>query len=181
MSAHRVYPASRARSLVSGRRLLHNPERILAGLVRPGDRAADIGCGPGYFLPTLGRAAGPEGEVLAVDLQDGMLDEARSRVAGLAQVARYRFVRAAPDHLGLDVPLDFSLVFAVAHETPDRAALFAEIARWTKPGGSCLFVEPVFVPGREFGESLASALRAGFALRSRPRVALSRAVLLERV
>jgi hypothetical protein len=69
----------------------------------------------------------------------------------------------------------------VAHETPDPAALFAEIAAWTKPGGSCLFVEPVFVSAREFGESLAAALSAGFALRSRPRIALSRAVLLDRV
>jgi len=181
VKGHRVYPASRGRSLLAFRGLLHNPERILAGLVRPGDRAADIGCGPGHFLPALGRAAGPNGEVFAVDLQEGMLEQARSRVAGLAQVARYRFVKAAPGSLGLAARLDFSLVFAVAHETPDPAALFAELARWTEAGGTCLFAEPLFVPEREFGESLAAALRAGFAERSRPRIALSRAILLERV
>jgi ubiquinone/menaquinone biosynthesis C-methylase UbiE len=181
VNGHRVYPASRGRSLLAFRGLLHDPERILAGLVRSGDRAADIGCGPGHFLPALGRAAGPDGEVLAVDLQDGMLERARSRVAGLGQVARYRFVKAARDAFGLDVMLDFSLVFAVAHETPDQAALFRELARWTKPGGTCLFVEPLHVSSREFGESMASASRAGFALRSRPRVALSRAVLLVRI
>ncbi len=180
MNAHHVYPASRGRALLRARRLFHNPERILAGLVHPGDRAADIGCGPGYFLQALGREAGPDGEVFAVDLQDGMLEQAKSQVADLGEVARYRFIKAAPDRLGLDAELDFALVFAVAHETPDPAALFRELAAWTKPGGTCLFVEPLHVSSREFGESLAAAQRAGFVERSRPHIAFSRAVLLER-
>jgi hypothetical protein len=31
------------------RRLLHNPEQILGGLIQPGQTVADIGCGMGYF------------------------------------------------------------------------------------------------------------------------------------
>ncbi len=41
------------------RRLIHNPDRILAGLVRPGEIALDLGCGMGYFSIPLARLVGP--------------------------------------------------------------------------------------------------------------------------
>jgi predicted RNA methylase len=31
------------------RRIIHNPEQILSGLVRPGMQVVDLGCGTGVF------------------------------------------------------------------------------------------------------------------------------------
>ena len=40
------------------RTLLQRPERILENLVRPGQSAADIGCGMGYLTLPLARMVG---------------------------------------------------------------------------------------------------------------------------
>ena len=61
------------------RRLIHNPDRILAGLVQPGETALDIGCGIGYFAIPLARLVGPEGSVICVDLQEQMVAGVRRR------------------------------------------------------------------------------------------------------
>ena len=45
------------------RRLIHNPRKMLSGLVRPGMTAADLGCGMGYFTAALA-----ELDRLAIDL-----------------------------------------------------------------------------------------------------------------
>lgn len=56
------------------RRLLHDRRRILGPFVRPGMRVADIGCGMGYFTLGLADLVGPQGKVLAVDLQKRQLE-----------------------------------------------------------------------------------------------------------
>jgi len=66
------------------RRLIQNPQRILEGLVQVGQRAADLGCGMGYFSLPMARLAGETGRVYAVDLQPEML-------AGLEQILLWLF------------------------------------------------------------------------------------------
>jgi SAM-dependent methyltransferase len=61
------------------RRWLHNPQKILEGLVQPGQTVLDLGCGPGYFSLALARMVGANGRVVAVDLQPEMLEFVRRR------------------------------------------------------------------------------------------------------
>jgi len=61
------------------RRLFHDPERLLGPYVKLGMTVADIGCGMGYFTLGLARLTGPEGKVIAVDLQERMLAALESR------------------------------------------------------------------------------------------------------
>lgn len=51
------------------RRLIHRPEVILAGLVRPGQTVLDLGCGMGFFSLAMARLVGEQGRVICVDLQ----------------------------------------------------------------------------------------------------------------
>jgi len=64
----RLYRQARARGLPS--RAAFKLEELLERyrLVRPGGRVIDLGCAPGGWLAILGRAAGPEGRVIGVDL-----------------------------------------------------------------------------------------------------------------
>jgi SAM-dependent methyltransferase len=58
-----------------------------AGL-RPGQRVLDVGCGAGACLFTAARAVGPSGQVIGIDLAEGMLARAAEMAdaVGLANV-----------------------------------------------------------------------------------------------
>lgn len=75
-AAPRLFPMEAAPLLDDpGRDEWQKPAEVVAALdIRPGQRIADVGCGTGYFTMRLLRAAGPTGHVIAVDVQQGMLD-----------------------------------------------------------------------------------------------------------
>jgi len=56
--------------------------------LEPGVRVLDAGCGPGRLTLPLAAAVGPEGQVLALDIQEEMLSRTRGKVqsAGLNNV-----------------------------------------------------------------------------------------------
>jgi ubiquinone/menaquinone biosynthesis C-methylase UbiE len=162
------------------RRLIHDPERILSGLVLPGQVAADIGCGIGYFTIPLARMVGPQGRVLAIDLQERMLDGVRKRAekAGLSE--RIQLCRATPAGLGVAGPVDFVLTFYMFHEVPDQERFLGEIHALLKPGGRWLITEPpMHVTAADFEKTIALAAAAGFSLLSRPRITFSRTALFQ--
>jgi len=160
------------------RKLIHNPERILAGLVAPGDTVLDLGCGIGYFTLPLARLVGPNGAVIAADLQPQMLAGVgrRAEAAGLAD--RIRLHRAEPQHIGVEGPVDFALAFWMVHEVHTPEAFLAEVHATLRAGGRFLLVEPrVHVPARAFEKTLAFAQAAGFRPVDAPHIAVSRARL----
>jgi precorrin-6B methylase 2 len=58
------------------------PSKAVAALgLRKGDVVADVGAGSGYYTVRLAEAVGPTGRVVATDLQPGMLEILRTRVA----------------------------------------------------------------------------------------------------
>lgn len=54
---------------------------------RPGERVLDVGCGAGATALAFAAAVGPEGRVLGLDVSVPLLERARVRAAGLAQLA----------------------------------------------------------------------------------------------
>ena len=161
------------------RRLFNSPKRILDGLARPGEVGIDLGCGPGYFTLPLAELVGETGQVIAVDVQQEMLDKVRERaeLAGLA--SRIRFVRPDADGLGAVGPADFALAFWMVHEVPDRLPFLRQVHDSLKPGGRLLLAEPALHVSRaEFEFTVAVAEKVGFTVVARPRVGLSRAALL---
>ena len=61
------------------RRLFHNPEKIVGPYVKPGMTAMDVGCGMGFCSIAMAKIVGDSGQVIAVDLQQKMLEVLRQR------------------------------------------------------------------------------------------------------
>ena len=161
------------------RRLFHDPEPLLTPYVKPGMTAVDIGCGMGYFTIPLARLTGPGGKVIAIDLQQRMLDALMRRGAKAGIASRIIPHRCQKESLGIEGPADFALAFWMAHEVPDKPRFFREIFVFLKQGGRLLLVEPkyhVALPSLE--RTLAVCREVGFRLLDEPVVALSRAVLM---
>ncbi len=161
------------------RRLLHPPEKLFAGLVHPGETALDIGCGMGHFTLGLARMVGPTGKVIAVDLQQQMLERVRRRAARAGLSDRIRLHRAGERSLELDARADFVVASWMIHEVPDRAAFLHEVAGLMQPGARFDVMEPRgHVTEEELAQTVELTVGAGLRVESRPRVSLSRAVIL---
>ena len=73
------------------------------------------------------------------------------------------------------------LLFYMVHEVPDIGRFFREIAALLKPEGRVLLVEPpIHVSKKAFAETLDKAQQAGLAEVERPKVFMSKAVLLQK-
>jgi SAM-dependent methyltransferase len=101
----------------------------LAG-VGAGQRALDVGCGPGALTRELAARLGPEA-VAAVDPSSSFVDAARERNPGVD-------VRLAPaEQLPFgDGAFDAALAQLVVHFMADPVAGLRDMARVTKPGGA---------------------------------------------
>ncbi|MFC3229649.1 class I SAM-dependent methyltransferase [Marinibaculum pumilum] len=137
---------------------------ILAHLdLRPGMSILDVGCGPGRLALPAARAVAPDGIVVALDLQEGMLARAGER-AQATGVGNIRFVQGDCTQAELDpASFDRALLVTVLGEIPDQGAALRAIHGALKPGGILSVTEIVFDPhfqGRAKVARLAAA--AGF-------------------
>ena len=161
------------------RRLVHDPRKIVGPYVKPGMTALDVGCGSGWFSIPMARMAGQRGRVIAVDLQQQMLDMLRRRAQRAGVADRIRTHKCESGSLGLDARADFALAFAMVHEVPDTRRLLAEIHACLKPGGRFFVAEPrLHVASRTFQKMLEIAAETGFRPLEEPQVARCRAVVL---
>lgn len=128
--------------LAPGRDRWQQPDRVVAALgLRPGDRIADLGAGPGYFSLRLARAVEPQGRVYAVDSDPDMLAlvEAEARQAGSSNVVP---VAAAPDRVELPEQVDLIFIANAYHHLPDRPRYLTSLAGLVDGGGRLAVVEP---------------------------------------
>ncbi len=106
-----------------------------------GDLVADIGSGPGYYSLPLAERVGPHGFVLAVDIQQGMLDQLAERMkeAGVANV--YPLLGALDDPHLPPGKIDWILLVDAYHEFGDPQAMLARMRESLAPGGRVALVE----------------------------------------
>ena len=109
---------------------------------RPGERALDIGCGPGLLACQLARAVGPGGRVHGIDISPSMLAIAERRDCGPGAAP----VELTPADVGGPLPLDDGSVnLAVATQVyeyvPDVPAALAEARRVLAPDGRLLVLD----------------------------------------
>jgi ubiquinone/menaquinone biosynthesis C-methylase UbiE len=148
-----------------------DPEKTLRPYVREGMTILEPGPGMGFFTLPLARLAGPSGRVIAVDLQERMLEALRRRAENASLLSRIELRKACKDSLcieDLKGTVDLVVAIAVVHELPSDEAFFRQAAEALKPGGQLLLVEPRgHVKAEKFNHELHSADQAGLQKRER--------------
>ena len=111
-------------------------ERVLAGLDLKGKHILDFGCGAGGITLHIARTHAPA-EIVGYDVEQPVIDRARAAAAARGLSSVVRFISSPPGRLPFDDD-EFDVVFskdAMMH-VPDKEALFAELYRVLKPGGT---------------------------------------------
>lgn len=125
-----------------GRDDLERPETVLAAMdLHPGQVVAEIGAGTGYFSRRIAKAVGPEGKVLANDIQPEMLELLKKHTAkeGIANVVPVLGTETDPKLPAGGV--DRILLVDVYHEFQKPREMLEKIHDSLAPGGTVTLVE----------------------------------------
>lgn len=109
--------------------------------ITPGMTVVDLGAGTGYFESHLARAVGDTGRVLALDVEDSMVQHITARAAreGWRGVTARRI---GFDDPGLDAAsVDRVLVVDTWHHIAEREAYARRLATALRPGGAVYVVD----------------------------------------
>ena len=141
----------------------------------------ELGCGPGFFTIDIAQMVGNSGQVIAVDLQEGMLQKVRNKIKKTEFEERIILHRCDENKIGISENVDFVLLFYMVHEVRDKESLFDEIESILKPNGQVLIVEPPFhVSKKAFEDTIKKANDAGLTFVERPKIFLSKTAILKK-
>jgi SAM-dependent methyltransferase len=103
--------------------------------IQPGETVIDLGSGSGMDSLLAAGQAGESGRVIGIDMTDAQLTKAR-RLAVEHGFANVEFVHARIEQLPLPAAsADVVISNGVINLSPDKATVFAEVARVLRPGG----------------------------------------------
>ncbi len=102
--------------------------------ISPGAKVLEPGCGTGRLTEKLSARVGPAGEVVAVDISSGMVEECRRRAGGLPNV---RIVQGPVEEIGFP-PHHFDAIFClcVFPHFDDKRKTLRLLREWLAPAGS---------------------------------------------
>ena len=161
------------------RRILHPPDKVLGGLVHKGFTALDIGCGMGHFTMGMAKMVGDQGRVIALDIQEEMLERVKRRAIHQGLTERILLHKGYVKGLEMKGQVDFALAFWMVHEVPDQLAFFKAVKDLLKPDGRFLVAEPkIHTSEADLDRSLKIASQAGLAVCANPGIPMSRTALL---
>lgn len=160
------------------RRLIHDPAAIVSPYLRSGSVAIDIGPGMGFFTIAMCTLVGKEGRVIAVDLQQKMLDGIIRRARRDSVVERLETRLCTSETLGVTQKADFVLAFWMVHEVPDQERFLSQVSTLLKPGGHFLLAEPhLHVSRKKFFETVETAVKVGLQVEDQPKISFSKSAL----
>jgi len=124
------------------RHWLQNPSKILDQYINVGMTVLDFGCGPGFFSIDLAKMVGQTGRVIAVDLQDGMLEKLRKRIMNTRLENIIELQQCTADTIAVTKKVDFVLAFYVIHELRNQDRGIKQLCSVLKPEGLFYLAEP---------------------------------------
>ncbi|MGD8766080.1 MAG: methyltransferase domain-containing protein [Desulfobacteraceae bacterium] len=160
------------------RKLFHKPQKMLSPYVKEGMRVMDVGCGIGFFSIGMAKMVGDNGKVIAVDLQQKMLDIMlkRAKHAGIAD--RISPHHCEPDKIGILEKVDFILTFWMVHEVGNQKHFFRQLSSILASGGKILMAEPkMHVSAEEIEKIIKIAHSTGLRLQGQPAIRFSHTAL----
>jgi len=109
--------------------------------LKPGDVVADLGAGSGVISVLMAEQVLPGGKILAVDIQQEMLDRLKKNLETL-EITNVVPVKSTPKSPNLKpASIDLAIMVDVYHEFDFPFEMMLEISRALKPGGRVAFVE----------------------------------------
>lgn len=112
--------------------------------INEGMKAADLGCGAGYFTILLAQRVGSAGKVYALDIVENALDNVRARANALG-LNNIETVRTNLEILGgsglPDGSQDFALLANILFQSNKRADIIREGRRILKQGGELVVID----------------------------------------
>ena len=114
-----------------------NPTALAS--LRPGEVVLDLGSGGGFDVFLAGQRVGSEGRAIGVDMTADMLARARGNIAAYRErtgLNNVEFRLGEIEHLPVaDAGVDVVISNCVINLSPNKPAVWREIARVLRPGG----------------------------------------------
>lgn len=108
---------------------------FIFGELEAGETVVEVGSGAGFDAVLAAQQVGPIGRVIGVDMTPAMLEKARANVGRLG-LTNVEFRQGYMEELPIDDgTADVVISNGVINLSPDKEAVFREIARVLKPGG----------------------------------------------
>jgi len=140
-----------------------SPQQVAGGWnVAKGDRAADLGCGGGYFTIPLAHIVGEKGKVYAVDVMEGPVEAVRSK-AFLERLDNVEVIRANLEKKGSLAPwiktgsCQHAVVANTLYTSKKKKAILEEAHRILEAKGQLIVIDWIDKVGdafRNFGPPL---------------------------
>jgi ubiquinone/menaquinone biosynthesis C-methylase UbiE len=151
------------------RRRLQPPEEAAKRHgIEPGMVVLEVGPGKGNYTFAAARRAGPQGKVIAVDIEPKIIEHIKKRIQaeGIGNIeARVADVYQLPF---ADGTFDVVSMIAVSGEIPDLARALKEFYRVLKPSGTLAFSEILVDPDYPLPSTLIKKCSfAGFRLKQK--------------
>jgi len=106
-----------------------------------GAMVLDLGCGAGLDSLIAAKRVGPAGKVIGIDFSDAMLARARQAATEYG-VKNVEFRHADAEHLPIPTgSIDVALVNGIFNLNPKREAIFRELGRVLRNGGTAYAAE----------------------------------------